>query len=172
MKKIEPYFNYFKQIATNYLPIGHTEQKRQFEQIGREDIVSGTRKNLNLKNWTLILLPFEPILATNDSRMFALSFLGAFEIVKDNSKNDSSLITMNVKDEALSMCLEIAGFMLNEHHKGSFPLGKIKDDKIQFYEVPEAFDSCVGYGVEFQFTQAFSRTGIINPLNWRTDETP
>lgn len=165
MRKIKQYEDYFEGLATRYLPIGHRVEKPQFATLSREKIMSQARNDLNLTEFTLVSIPFEPKLIDSGSRQFALNYVGAFEIVKDLSRND--LDKTLTQDEALEMCLELVAQMMTEHLDRNFALGNLKDSSIDFYPVDGNIDNCVGYGVEFTYTQGFSRKDNINPANWQ-----
>lgn len=165
MRRIEAYESYFEDLATKYIPIGHTVENPHFATMSREKIMSQARNNLNLTEFTLILIPFEPKLINSGSRQFSLRYAGAFEIVKDLSRND--LEKTLTQDQALEMCLELVAKMMTEHTQSGFNLGKLDDSSFEFYPVDDTIDNCIGYGVEFTFSQGFSRVDTIKPDNWQ-----
>lgn len=165
MSKIKKYEEYFEALATSYKPIGHTAEEHRFATMSREQIMSKARDKLNLTEFSLILLRFEPKLVKSGSRQFSLRYLCAFEIVKDMARND--LEKTLVQDEAFGMCLELVAKIMTEHTQSNFALGKLDDSSIEFYEIDKNIDNCVGYGVEFTYYQGFSRTDTIKPENWQ-----
>ena len=164
MGYIKDYEDYFKGIATAYKPIGHSEEESRFETMSQDAIISGARSNLNLTEYCLLLLKFEPKLIKNGTRQHRIEFTAAFEVVKDNARNDLDKTT--IQDEALAMCEEIMAHIQNQNFQRSFPLGELQDDSVDFYEIEQVFDSCVGYGCEFKYFVTYNRASKIKTENW------
>lgn len=166
MSKISQYTDYFKNIATKYVPIGHTEQNPQFASFSREQVIAGTRGNLDLSKWSLILLNFD-IALIKDNRAFKWEISGSFEVIKNSERSDTDNVAL--QDQAEQYVEEIISIMLQDHDNRTFiGDGKIKEDSIDMYPVSEAFDQGVGFGCDFKYILPFCRTSAINPTNWTT----
>jgi hypothetical protein len=164
MSKISDYTNYFENIATRFVPIGHTPQNPRFATFSREEVLSGMRRNLDLSEWCLVLMNFE-IGLRKDGRAFKYEVSGSLEVIKENPRDDISKTSL--QDTAEQYVEEIMSQMLKDHDEGTFiGGGKILEDSIELYKLSEAFDQGVGFGLDFKYILPFCRTSAITPTNW------
>lgn len=164
MGKLKTYEAYFENLATKYKPIGHTSEKRQFASMSQAEVMAGKRKDLDLTEWTLILMKCEPKMSQNGSRQTRLVYVGAFEVIRKVPKND--LAQVATQDEAFEMCKELVAKMMIQNQARTLPIGNLREDTIDFYAVDQVFDTGMGYGVEFQFDEGFCKNETFNEANW------
>ena len=155
---------FFKGIATSFRPLGHTEEKPKFFSLSPEQIINAARSNLNVSDWFMTLVSFEPILKKLPSRQYRYEIKVAIEIVKDIAGNEAEKDL--VQDEAFALCEEIVAYIQNLAFARNFPLGELLDETIDYYEVNNTFDSCAGYGFEINYLVTYNRQEKINVENW------
>jgi len=166
MSHIKAYEDYFRNIATIFAPIGHSEEQARFASLSQDEVIAGVRKDLNLSEFCMTLLSFDLKLIKTNTRQYQSQFKVAFEIVKEKARND--LDEVSIKDEALALCEEIMAYIQNQAHARTFPLGELQDDIVEYYEINAAFDDCIGYGCEFKYIKPHNRSTTINPSHWTT----
>lgn len=164
MAKIKEYEAFFEGIATQYKPIGHTAEKRQFASMSQAEIIAGQRKSLDLTKWTMVLMKCEPKMVQNQSRQTRMVYVGAFEIIKKMERNDINKV--QVQDDAFAMCIEVVAKLLKMNKDRAVPIGDIDENSIDFYAVEQTFDTGVGFGVEFRFEEGFCRNESYIDANW------
>jgi hypothetical protein len=163
MGKISEYEGYFKEIARKFVPISHTEENPRFWPMSQAAVMAKGRSKMELNNWNMILLQFEPQIRTNNSRRYMFWTIAGFEIIRNVVRDDLS--KTQVQDTALDYCREIVAHMMNEHKDLNFGLGKLEEPSLDFYLIDQEFDSAVGCGVSLQYHEGFSRTEI-DSNNW------
>ncbi|MFY7884110.1 MAG: hypothetical protein ACOVOV_04615 [Dolichospermum sp.] len=156
--------DFFRGIATNFKPLGHTEEKPKFFSLSVEQIIDAARRDLNISDWFMTMVTFEPVLKKLPSRQYRYEIKVAIEIVKDIAGNESEKDI--VQDEAFALCEEIVAHIQNLAAARNFPLGELLDETIDYYEVNNTFDSCAGYGFEINYLVTYNRQEKINSNNW------
>lgn len=153
MKSFSAYVDYFRNLATQFKAIGHTEQNQKFAIMGITDILSDVRGKMDTKSPVLIVERPEGALAfRNDALMD--SSLGAFYIVKNvNRSNPTELET--VHDEMKELAMKVVLRMQYEKNKRnrsdkSFPFHALffQLDQVKYFPVGPILGSCYGWRVE------------------------
>ena len=155
---------FFRGIATNFKPLGHTEEKPKFFSLSIEQIINAARNNLNISDYFMTMISFEPVLKKIHSRQYRYEIKVAIEIVKDIALIEDEKDI--VQDEAFALCEEIVAHIQNLAFTRNFPLGELLDETVDYYEVNNTFDSCAGYGFEINYLVTYNREQKINLNNW------
>lgn len=156
--------DFFRGIAIAFKPLSHTEEKPKFFSLSVEQIIDAARRDLNISDWFMTLVTFEPVLKKLPSRQYRYEIKVAIEIVKDIAGNESEKDI--VQDEAFALCEEIVAHIQNLAAARNFSLGELLDETIDYYEVNNTFDSCAGYGFEINYLVTYNRQEKINSNNW------
>lgn len=160
----QAYIQYFRNIATNLIAIGHTPSNPKFTRINIEEVLNGVRANLNMATPVMVLENYEARFTDRKTDNVFKDLYGAFMVVKNVRMDDfeaeaaaldlTESIIMKVlakmkADKDSSIVVEMRGFDLST---------------VVLQKIGGIFDNAYGYRAEF--TLRASVPLVIDPADW------
>lgn len=174
MYSFSSYVAYFRDLATQFKPIGHSEQTQRFAIMGINDILSNIKGPLDTRNPCLILERPEGALSFRNETVMDDS-LGAFYVVKNVTRKNPSELEQ-VHDDMKLLGMKIVQRMQYEkklRSKGdkTMPFHALffQLDKVKYFPVGPILGECYGWRIEVDLTDTYSLDFVLT--DW-TDLDP
>lgn len=165
------YEDYFRNLATSFSLIGHTEAASRFATMDIDSILSNQRGALDFTHPTMILENPEGAMEWKHDRMKDEN-LGAFHILQHVSRNNPEQ-KRAVMDLAKAIGTKIIAKMQTEK------IARMKGDntqkrfllyfdlsQVRYQKVGPVFSDCYGWRFEFNIAQETPLSLIHDPSEW------
>lgn len=160
----QAYIEYFRQIATNLIAIGHTPENPKFSRINIEEVLNGVRANLNMATPVMVLENCEVRYTDRKTDNVLKEIYGAFMVVRNVQMDD-----FEGESAALDDCEAIIEKVLSKMKadKDSSTVVEMRGfdlSTVVLQKIGGVFDNAYGYRCEF--TLRASVPFVINPTDW------
>jgi hypothetical protein len=158
MLTFSQYESYFEDLATRFIPIGHTEEARRFAIMDIDEIISLTKSGMDMDNPCLILENPEGQMKYKHEKILDEN-LGAFIILKRVSRGDALK-----KREVMDLTKEIGAKLVAKMQldkiarfkgKNSIPRMILYFDlsQVGYNKIGPIFSDCYGWRFTFELGQ-------------------
>ncbi len=175
MYSFSAYVNYFRDLATKFKPIGHSELRQRFAVMGITDILSNAKGPMDTTNPCMILERPEGALTFRNDALMDES-LGAFYLIKHVGRKDPAAL-LAVHDEMKALAHQIILRMQYEKKERSrsnktFPFHSLffQLDRVKYFPIGPIMDQCYGWRIEVDLTDTSPLTFDLN--DWTDLEEP
>jgi len=108
--------NYFKDIATRFVPISHNDTTNNRFCVIDDDIISDEiKRTLDFSDWCLLLEEVAPEIRANDSNHYHEYYTLRFTVCKDVSRHKAELST--IKETSIQYAKAIFARIIQDYEK-------------------------------------------------------
>lgn len=165
----QDYIAYFEKVARQLKQIGHSDTSKRFARIDIEEVLTGLRNKINLKEWCLVLESYEGNLQSRGDEAMADTMMGAFMVVRQVKDNDFAGQAATIS-ESKAIGLKIIALLIRDKQlavQGERPrfLRGFQLGNVNYQKVGPLFGENA-YGYRFEFAILENQHLIYDPEDW------